>query len=236
MIKRLLFSTICSIFVVFAGCSKTPVKDLVDPTSTNSTGIWSGKWIVYDDEMKTNGAVMLYTEGVSLNFNYTGNPHSGSKCMQFSWTGLPVLTYASLPDHPTDYIQSGFTGFGLISAPTVAQYFTGTRDLSKGGYTRITFWARGSLSAYTYLLVEANFAAGTTPTGITHTSTGEGFWIGTVTSNWQQYSLNIDNITNNLAAATDFVKIIMVYDPPSGSNSTQGNGGTVYIDDIQLSK
>ena len=138
MIKKLLFPAICSIFVVFTGCNKTPVNDLVNPTSTNSSGIWSGKWIVYDDELKTNGAVMLYTEGVSLNFNYSSNPHSGSKCMQFSWTGLPVLTYANLPDHPTDYMQSGFTGFGLISAPTLGQYFTGTRDLSKGGYTKIT--------------------------------------------------------------------------------------------------
>jgi hypothetical protein len=235
MKKAFFFSVFFSVFFVFAGCSKTPVNDLVNPTAKNSTGIWSGQWVIYDDELKTNGAVMLYTEGVGLNFNCANNPHSGSNCIQFSWNGLPVLTYASLPSHPTDYIQSGFTGFGLICAPTVAQYFTATRNLSLGGYTKITFWARGSLSVYTYLLVEANFASGASP-NVTQPGSGTGYWMGTVTSGWQQYTISIDNNTNNLSAATDFVKIIMVYDPPSGSNSTQGNGGTVYIDDIQLSK
>lgn len=217
------------------GCDKHPADRLVDPTSSNITGVWSGKWVLYDDEIKTNGAQMPFNEGATQDFRYTDNPRSGKMCIRYSWDGSPVLTFASLPLHPDNYLQSDFVGFSLICAKTTAGYAAGAKDLSAGGFKSITFWARGSLHANVYLRVEANSIDPNVylrPNGYT------GVWMGTVTPGWVQYGLNIDKNVNNLTAATDFVKFILRYDEdgdPSTANTGRGNGGTVFLDDIELS-
>ena len=240
MNKISLFAVCFLAFALLPGCERNPVNKIVDPTVSNTTGIWSGTWVLYDDELKTGGNIMLFTEGVSLDFNNTDNPHSGpdslspnaivKKCIRFSWDGSPVFTYS------TSAKQSDFTGFSLICAQTTAAYSTQTRNLSLGGYTKITFWARGSLSTNVYLRVEAN---STDPNQYALASGSVGVWQGTVTSDWNKYSVKIDNSVNNLAAATDFVKFILVYDEdgnPNTANTGRSNGGAVYLDDIELSK
>jgi hypothetical protein len=182
--------------------------------------------------VKTGGAVMTYNTGATIDFKCTDNPHSGKDCIRYSWDGSPVLTYASLPAHATDYIQSGFSGFSLICAPANAQYLIYTRNLSLGGYTKITFWARGVLNTNVNLRVAANSAD---PNQYKYASGYPGVWQGTITSGWQKYSVSIDNTVNNLAAASDFIKIILIYTPGAGEPSS-GNGGTVFLDDIELTK
>jgi hypothetical protein len=235
MKNLILWSILFSLFSAFMGCDANPVNRLVNPSPSNISGVWSGAWVIYDDEVKTGGAIMTYNTGATLDFHSTDNPHSGKDCIRYSWDGSPVLTYASLPAHPTDYIQSGYSGFSLICAPTDAQYFTATRNLSLGGYTKITFWARGELFTNVNLRVEAN---SNDQNQYKYASGYPGVWQGTVTSGWQQYSVKLDTTTtnlNNLAAATDFIKIILLY-TPGPDDPPRGNGGTVFLDDIELTK
>jgi hypothetical protein len=236
MIKRLQFTLFFLLSASLISCEKNPISKVVDPAGTYNTGIWSGNWILYDDELKTDGATMVYTQGVSLDFNSTDNPRSGKKCIRFSWDGSPVLTYKKLPAHPQDYVQGDFTGFGLICAKTLDEYFTGTRDLSAGGYTKLTFWARGHLFDHVYLRVEANSDDANfskIPSGTA------GVWEGVVGPDWQKYTVTLDKNYNSLAAAKDFVKVILAYDddgdPTTANTTSSNNGGTVFLDDIQLS-
>ena len=239
--SNLLFSLLLFMVPFLTGCEKNLMSKIVDPTASNTTGIWSGKWTIYDDEVKTGGADMLYTQGVSIDFKNTDNPHSGKQCIKFSWDGSPVLTYKSLPTHPTDYMQSDFTGFGLICAKTVDGYSTGARNLSLGGYNKITFYAKGHLNDHVYLRVEAN---SDNPNVSKLPSGSVGVWMGTmgtINADWpsQPYTLSIDKNINKLASAVDFVKFILVYDddgdPSTPNTSSANNGGTIYLDDIMLS-
>ena len=237
MKKALLFYILIFPFLIITGCDKDPVNRLVNPSPASSTGVWSGTWVLYDDELKTNGAVMTFNEGATIDFNCTDNPRSGKKCIRYSWNGSPVLTYASPPSQPVNYTQSGFSGFSLICAQTLGAYSTQTRNLALGGDTKITFWARGSLNANVYLRVEANFPS--TATNVYELKSGAtGVWMGVPSSTWTQYSLTIDPTVNNLAA-TDFVKFILLYDEdgnPDTPNTSVGNGGTVFLDDIELTR
>ena len=221
----LLYPVLFLLLSAFAACDKNPVNRLVNPTTTNTAGAWSGTWVIYDDELKTNGAVMAYNEGAIIDFNCSDNPHTGKKCIRYSWDGSPVLTYASLTAGAT--VQSGFSGFGLICAQTIGTYSTGTRDLSPGGYTKITFWARGSLNTDVHLRLEDNGAN-------SQTASGTDAWLSdtaanNITADWQKFSFTVS--PSSLVNAKDFVRIILVY-----SGTGAGNGGTVYLDDIQLTK
>lgn len=226
MNKLFLISIIFSLFAAFSACDKNPVNRIVNPSPANISNVRSGTWVIYDDEIKTGGDLMLYNTGAIIDFKCTDNPHSGKDCIRYSWDGKPVYTY----DLGTT--QSGFSGFSLICAPKQAQYSTYSLDLSTAGYTKITFWARGSLNSYVKLRVTAN---STDPSQSKLASGATGVWEDTVTSSWVKYSLDIDNMTNNLAAAKDFVKINLVY-APGDDGPSQGNGGTVYLDDIELTK
>jgi hypothetical protein len=208
-----------------SGCENAPINNLVNPTIANTTGAWSGEWVLYDDEIKTGGTVMMFAtlEGQELDFSWQSNPYQGTKCIKYSWDGRDVTTYK------TNAIEHDYVGFALIVADSVDKYDTVTRDLAPGGYTKISFRARGSLNTNVYLRLESNNGD--------YKSSGTNAWMShTITGDWQRYEFPL---SGSLAGTKDFVRVILRYDEdgkPDTPNTGRGNGGTVYIDDIRLER
>ncbi|MBN1823955.1 MAG: hypothetical protein JW803_06535 [Endomicrobiales bacterium] len=222
-----LFCIFYSSFIVLAGCEKNPTSKLVNPSSSNTIGSWTGSWTLYDDELKTGGAVMLYTEtdGVEIDFNDTDAPRVGSKCLKFSWDGREVTAYSNPPEYPSDYRESDFVGFGLIVAKQVSDYEETTKDLSQGGFRKVSFWAKGSLNTDVSVKIEIENTSGQA-TSIKLLPSQE--WV------YYEYDVNYD-----IAVIKDYAKILMVYDEdgdPQTANAGRGNGGTVYFDEIKISQ
>lgn len=224
---------------VFAatGCDRNPLNKIVNPDSTSTGGAWSGTWVIYDDEVKTRGATMMFNtmEGQELSFISSDNPHTGRSCIKFAWDGSTVVVY-STSSSVANTTGSSFVGFSLIAAATTDNYYGVSKDLTGGAYTKLTFWARGSLNSNVYVRVEAN----SDDPAFYRIPTGQyGVWMGTVGGQWQKYEIALDPTRNRLSAVRDYVKIILRYDEdgnPDTANARQGSGGTVYIDDIQLSR
>ncbi|MCB4792311.1 MAG: hypothetical protein LHV68_10570 [Elusimicrobia bacterium] len=215
------------IFIFFTGCEKNPVKKLINPADSNAIGIWdtNGDWVIYDDEIKTGGAILFFNslDNQVLDFNCRDNPHSGSKCLKYSWNGKDVYAYGATPGLEHDYC-----GFSLTASKDVNSYLTATRDISGGTYTKISFWARGDLNTFVYLRLEGNNG---TDTSLSGTDAWMSSDLAPVTSSWQKYEFNI---TGNMTAIKDFVKIVLKYNEGVSPNTVVGNGGTVFIDDIKL--
>lgn len=216
--------------VALAGCEQNPIGKLIDPTVSNTTGASSGHWAIFSDELRTGGATMFLTtsEGQVLDFNCTENPVSGAKCMKYSWDGSAVTEYSS------GNRQSDYVGFMLIAAPTLAGHDTITRDLSAGGYTKVSFYVRGSLNTHVVLRIEANNAT-------YQTASGTNAWMSNtadrvVTSDWKRYEFAL---SGSQAAVRDFIRIVLRYDEdgnPDTPNSAHSNGGTVFLDNIEYTR
>jgi hypothetical protein len=221
----------CAMFLCISqGCDNAPINKLIDPTVSNKTGTWPAEWVLYDDEIKTGGTVQMYTtmEGQELLFNSTDHPYQGTQCVKYSWDGSAVTEYL------TNTRENGFVGFGLIAADSVNRYSEVSKDLTLAGYTKISFRVRGSLNTNVYLRIEAQNGNYLTPSG---TNAWQSNTINRrITGDWQQYEFSL---SGSQATIRDFVRVILVYDEdgnPNTPNTRQGNGGTVYLDDIRLTK
>jgi hypothetical protein len=122
-------------FLVLAGCDQSPLDKLLDPTGEGALGGGWGPWKIYDDQLNTGGGVMLCPTNEHQTFSeVTENPHSGTKCIKYSWDG--------------QWVQGkNWTAAVLIVAPTWREYDEGEKNLTLGNYNRITFWIRGNLSS-----------------------------------------------------------------------------------------
>jgi hypothetical protein len=227
--------------LVVAGC-KNPFDSTRNASGGGPTGTFSGSstFVIFYNELVSGGGAFLYpgSDGQSLSFNDTSNP-IGYRSIRYSWTGQPVSNPGCSPD-PTH----NFAGFDLMHTPTLDTYLTTPgRDLSKAGYTKVTFYARGSLSSRTLVKVEVASAqnpsvcvplhaacislsvSGTddddnNPCGVT----------GTLTSSWQHYSIPVDGST--LTAVKNFFKSTFIFNDLYPGSTTPGQGGTVYFDQI----
>jgi len=47
--------------LALAGCENSPMSKLVDPTVSNHSGQWSDIYVLYDDELRTDGITQFYT-------------------------------------------------------------------------------------------------------------------------------------------------------------------------------
>lgn len=219
-----------AVLPVFSGCDKEPMNKLVNPLQSNTTGNWSGVWTLYDDEVKTGGDIMNYTthEGVGLQFDCRDNPHSGSQCIKFSWDGGDVTNYED------GKAEHDWTGFGMIVASSYLDYTKYTKNLATGGFTKLSFWVRGSLNSNVYLRLEGSNARYNDQSGTncwqSYTTTRK------VTSTWTKYEFPI---SGDLTAVKDYLRVIFRYDMDYNAdtpNTGRSNGGTIYLDDIALSR
>jgi hypothetical protein len=241
MNKKTALSLTLSLFVT--GCHKSPS----DRTSSAAGGpIGQAAAIatfpVFSSELKTGGGAFEYPGGdnQSLSFEDRSNPIS-NRSILYSWNGQPP---GGVPSSP----PGQFAGFSLMHTISLATYnSTPGRDLSAFGYSRITFYARGTLSSSTTLKIEGadDTSSGILQSCLTLSSDGNGDECGAngdapgtrevLTGNWQKYTLIIYQPTLNLKSVKDFFKATFVYSFPLGGlpGEAPGQGGTVYFDQIQ---
>jgi hypothetical protein len=217
MLKKLLIAVLIMPLFIFAACEKKPVNRLVNPSASETTGssTWPGPWVVYDDEIKTGGGVGRFTtpEGQELDFSSRENPHSGNNCIKFSWDGGEVTAYANPPDTPADYVEHGFVGFSFKVQNDSVVGSPATKDLSPGHYTRVSFYAMGTLSSNVTLRIKGP------GTGATESPVA-------LTSDWQLFTVPVNG---NLADSNSFANFVL-----ATAGGVRSNGGTVFLDDIRL--
>jgi hypothetical protein len=218
----------------FAGCNKSPFERTRDASGSGFTGqlIPGGTLRVFSSELLTGGGAFEYpgSENQTLTFNDRSNPIS-QRSIRYNWNGQPAATGGT--DHT-------FAGFDLMHTALFSQYAsTPGRNLQAAGYTKATFYARGSLSSNTALKVEvADEGNQATPDGCLTLSTGTTDACGNgatkqLTGDWQQYTIMIPAAA--LQNVKDIFKATFVFtDPlPGVPGQAPGQGGTVYLDQIQ---
>ena len=194
---------------------------------------------IFSSELMTGGGAFEYPGGdnQTLSFADRSNPIS-NRSIRYFWNGQPANPGGT----------GSFAGFTLIDTPSESTYAsTPGRNLGKFGYTKITFYARGSLSTRTNLKIEGadDAGRGIPVTCMTLSTDASGDECGAngdeagakeeLTSGWQKYTLPIYMPTTSLTDVKDFFKATFVYDFPLGGlpGEAPGQGGTVYLDQIQ---
>ncbi|MFA5976511.1 MAG: hypothetical protein WC859_10170 [Elusimicrobiota bacterium] len=241
------------VLALFMGCHKSPGERVKDASNGGALGGFGStpNFIIFSSELRSGGGAFEYPggENQTLAFNDQSNPLS-YRSIRYSWTGQPPMIGCSTFHE--------FAGFDLMHTAFDSTYLTTPgRDLRAAGYTRLTFYARGTLSTNTVLKIEA----ATPPTGNTTGSGACAFpmegsaWTGaciglfgqntaylnatnpcsngtsgTLTSDWQFFSVPIPTIA--LAAVKDFFKATFIFTDPY-TPAPPGQGGTVYFDQIQ---
>jgi hypothetical protein len=191
-------------FLVLIGCDQNPFDKLYDPTGDGALGGGWGPWVIYDDQLNTRGGVMLSPSDEHQTFSeVTGNPHSGRRCIKYSWDGTTLWS-------EKDGKLVNWTAAFLIVAPTWQEYEKGEKDLSPGNYKKITFWIRGNLSSGAKIRFEGPGPYLACP------STGN---FAPLPNTWTMKTIDLSGF--DLSQVKEFFKIVFI-----------GGGGTVYVDDI----
>jgi hypothetical protein len=224
-------NTLSSLIVVLcclalASCQKDPVNHLINPTASNTAGGWSGVWTIYDDDLKTGGTVMMFTskDGQQIDFASKENPHTGAQSLKYSWDGTDAIAYQGA----LQYFQPGYVGFGLIVPEDQSKFGVVTRDLTPGGFTKVSFWIRGNIGSLVTFRLETDNGTNVSPSG--NNAWESNTTDRAVTSAWQRYEFAL---SGSQAATKLFLKIFFKY---AGGPGTRGTGGTVYLDDIALTR
>lgn len=221
-------------------CNKSPFERTHDASGGGAVGgfLPSTNLVVFSNELKTGGGAFEYPGGNNqdLSFADVSNPVS-ARSIRYVWNGNPA---GSTSDHT-------FAGFDLMHTAVFADYSTTAgRNLQAAGYSRVTFYARGSLSTNTDLKIEVadngssvDHAAPciTLSTNGTNDRCDGSFGVNALkmaprqlTTSWQQYSITIP--ASSLAALKDFFKATFIFTDPFVGNTAPGQGGTVYFDQI----
>jgi len=208
MVNKIFKLLIVLSVLILTSCDQNPLDLLYDPTGDGALGGGWGYWKIYDDQLNTRGGVMLCpTDEHQIFAEVTGNPHSGTKCIKYSWDGTKL--WDKEKNEPADW-----TAAVLIVAPTWQEYEEEEKDLSPGNYNEITFWIRGNLSPGAEIRFE-----GPGPRG-TCRSTGN---FASLPNTWTMKTIDLSGF--DLSRAKEFFKIVF-----------DGGGGTVYVDDISYSR
>ena len=141
--------------ISLVSCERNPMKRLSDPLEEGALATWSGVFKIYDDDLITGGNVSFIPSDLSppdnnmtLNFMHTDDdPPEGMKCLRFTWNGQDQ-DWSGKDEHD-------WAGMSLIVATHWSLYdSTPSKDLSAGGYTKITFKAKAIIDSGTYVKFE----------------------------------------------------------------------------------
>lgn len=206
--------------MLLVGCKRNPIERLVDPVPSEAQPFpaTGGRYVVFDDELKTGGGLAFIPGGQnqSINLNYTDGSRPGRQIV-YAWNGNNVSSMTSVSQH-------AFAGFELLVTNDFTGFDTATgKNLSAANYTTLKLSIRGALSDNTILRIEGpdDGAGGITPAVSNITSLG---------ANWQDVTLSIPSA--DFANVKAFIIVTFQFAQPSGS-STPGGGGIVYLDDIR---
>lgn len=231
MIRNILTFIFLGLVLLFVvGCS----SDLVNPTSQNALNSWSSSWVIYDDELRTNGGnIQCYTELNSpqiIDLSYSDNENlsgiAGDKCIKFSWDGSELYEYA------TGVSTANYAAFGLVINKNISSL-----DLSSPAYNTIEFYVKGNLTDDTVLCIapfpEDNANDKSDPYTYSDAKDFDNTQISNTSWTKLEVSVSPGAFNTDLTKVKTFVSISLKY---KGRIAVHGNGGTVYIDRIKLLK
>jgi hypothetical protein len=229
-LMKIMMIAMMGIFLV--SCERNPMKRLSDPFDEGALGNWSGVFKIYDDDLITGGNVAFIPSdktppdnNMILDFmNTNDDPPEGKKCLRFTWNGQDQ-DWSGKNEHD-------WAGMSLIVATHWSLYdSTPSKDLSPGGYTKITFKAKAIIDSDTYVKFEGPVSK--TVAAPTRGGTQYLRLNSTELSDWKSYTINFNNA--DFKSVKDYFKIVIEY--PAGINSPlYGNGGIVLVDDIRYEK
>ncbi len=227
---KIIMMILMGMFLV--SCEKNPITRLTDPFEEGALNTWSGVFKIYDDDLITGGNVAFIPSDLSppdnnmtLDFLHTSNnPPEGKKCLRFSWNGQDQ-DWNGKNEHD-------WAGMSLIVATHWSLYdATPSKDLSAGGYTKITFKATAIIDSNTYVKFEGPIS--TTTAAPARGGTRYLRLNSTELGDWQSYTINLSNA--DFKSVKDYFKIVIEY--PAGIGTTSyGNGGIVLVDDIRYER
>ncbi len=201
------------LIVFMSGCELNPFDKLLDPTTEGTLGNTSwGDWVVYDDDLRTEGTIMFMPgwENQEVEFRVAGQGSpQGNKCFKYSWNGEDVYNW------DTNLWQHAWCCLSFIADTDWQEFGKTTKDFTPGDYTKITFWAKGALSLNT----KVSFCG---------PNTGEEIEVTILTDSWKQYTIELNQLTN----ITAYFSVVFSY----SGGETPGKGGIVYLDDIRFTK
>jgi len=212
--RRLIFLfTSILIFNIIGGCGDTLLDRLSDPREDGSLEVWSGKWVIYDDVLRTNGDLMLGPLDDNQVIDEVEDAYKGDKALKYKWNGEPVK-------------EEDFCYLSFIVATSFQTYDdTPGKNLTPAGYTRIRFYAKGWLSKNTKVEFKGpkkvNETADTNTTKITP---GQNGVPSLLEDTWQMYEIDISD--SDLTEVKDYFIIAFVKDGDS-------KGGKVFVDEIE---
>lgn len=218
--RRIHFFVLVGGLLLAAGCRKNPIERLTNPYANAQVPGVSGTFTIYDDELKTGGAVGFIPSGEnqSMDFQDTSSPRRTARQIRYSWTG------GDTTGNTPGTTQHAFAGFSLFQAPTVAQVATSTgTDLTFAGYTKMTFWIRGSLSEGNIVRIEGPGDTVSTPARLELADSD-------INGGWVFESISIP--PGDFRNVKVFITVSIQYAQPPRTTAA-GNGGTVYLDDVR---
>jgi hypothetical protein len=147
-------------------------------TLVQPTPIYTGflkPWVIYDDSLHTGEGLQIWnncggtiepTTDLNVNLTSANSPHSGSACIDATFSGSACLAvqFIDTPDYTT-----------ITTAPP--------KDISSGNFTRCTFWARSVPAMTSTVFYAVGNANGPGYVGNQLTTA--------VSTQWQQYTIPI---------------------------------------------
>ncbi|MBI4397256.1 MAG: hypothetical protein HY548_09185 [Elusimicrobia bacterium] len=227
-VARLLMAPGLGLIMLMSGCDKVPSRKLTDPLASEAVSQSAPTWVIYDEDLTTGGGAMLLPESANqeLLFGSKQSAHSGVKSIYYSWNGGEVFD-------TTLGMQHLFAGFSILVGLNSSQLNTvPAKNLSPAGFTKVTFWARGSLSENTILRVEAPDDGNnkTSPPTLDISRSQ-------LSTEWTQFTLPASGAipASQFTNVKQYATFLFVFTQPTGTTNA-GEGGYVYIDQITYEK
>jgi len=230
MNRLLPFLMLVPMFLLMEGC-KNPFDRTHDPDGGPTGSLSAGQLTVFNNELSSGGGAFLYpgSDNHSVAFDDRSNSLS-QRSIRYAWNGQISNPTGSGYQYGATYI---FAGFSLMHVPQQTTYETTPgRDLRAAGYTRISFYARGELTTYNSVKIEAGGPTSACMTLSTDGTVDEcsNGRTGRLTASWQQFVLPITSAQQT--AVKDLLKATFVFNNPIPGNTNPGQGGVLFLDKI----
>jgi hypothetical protein len=226
MKKIVLTLTIFVWAFTFTGCERNPAGALMyNGVNDSDPGRWSDTFVLYrNGDISTrvipfDDAIGAYTNIWEkyansknvLEAQYKGESHSGYMSIKMGWDGQKSETFANPPviaDNASFWLKTKRDGTPL--------------DLSMAGYAKISFWCKAELGSGTEAVINV----------FGHSYPARDIVIS-VSTGWAYYEKNITGADGYTPSSVDtYISVTM---QPAASGGICA-GGTIYLDDIRLSK